>query len=331
MRIMNAVNVLDGNAYLIAGTNRIEAAAADFDDIYSRKSEDLSLDAIFNSIAQEYGVDVSLLKAVAQAESGFDTNAVSGCGAMGIMQLMPATAESLGVADPFDARQNITGGAKMLAYLLEDYNGNVTLALAAYNAGSGSVQKYGGVPPYSETLGYIEKINKILGGALEQDSRTVEGATATDLGGACDVQAPADAPVLGTVRFRSGGRPADVVPSGPLIGASGLVGPRVPAAGGVFSQEDYEDFKKTCKAVLQRFEAKDEETAPDGPDGFRPVVETDGISQLPPVFASGAAVQRKMVFSGISAVDNLMKNSPQSLYEAQASVISPMVAQIKET
>ena len=97
------------------------------------------------------------------------------------MQLMPTTAESLGVEDPFDARQNITGGAKMLAYLLDDYNGNVTLALAAYNAGSGSVSKYGGVPPYKETLGYIDRINDILGGALSSDSTTIDGAGATDL------------------------------------------------------------------------------------------------------------------------------------------------------
>ena len=68
-----------------------------------------------------------------------------------LCSVMPATAESLGVEDPYDARQNITGGAKMLGYLLADYNGDVTLALAAYNAGSGAVRKYGGVPPYSET------------------------------------------------------------------------------------------------------------------------------------------------------------------------------------
>ena len=69
----------------------------------------------------------------------------------------------------------------MLAYLLDDYNGNVTLALAAYNAGSGSVSKYGGVPPYKETLGYIDRINDILGGALSSDSTTIDGAGATDL------------------------------------------------------------------------------------------------------------------------------------------------------
>ena len=95
-----------------------------FDSVYSDISTgDEDLDTIFEEVSKEYGVNVNLLKAVAQAESGFDSQAVSSAGAMGIMQLMPATAESLGVEDPYDARQNITGGAKMLGYLLADYNG----------------------------------------------------------------------------------------------------------------------------------------------------------------------------------------------------------------
>ena len=141
-----------------------------FDSVYSDISTgDEDLDTIFEEVSKEYGVNVNLLKAVAQAESGFDSQAVSSAGAMGIMQLMPATAESLGVEDPYDARQNITGGAKMLGYLLADYNGDVTLALAAYNAGSGAVRKYGGVPPYSETENY--------------DSTTVDGAEPTPVYG----------------------------------------------------------------------------------------------------------------------------------------------------
>lgn len=181
--IVNSVNILDGNAYLVSqGENIRNTSATNFDGVISSiSSGSESLDDIFNEVAQEYDVNVNLLKAVAKAESDFDTDAVSYCGAQGIMQLMPTTAESLGVQDPFDARQNITGGAKMLAYLLDDYNGNVTLALAAYNAGSGSVSKYGGVPPYKETLGYIDRINDILGGVLSSDSRTVDGASPTDL------------------------------------------------------------------------------------------------------------------------------------------------------
>lgn len=181
--VVDSVNILDGNVYLVSqGDNIKPAGATNFDNVINNiSSGSESLDDIFNEVSNEYGVNVNLLKAVAKAESDFDTEAVSYCGAQGIMQLMPTTAESLGVEDPFDARQNITGGAKMLAYLLDDYNGNVTLALAAYNAGSGSVSKYDGVPPYKETLGYIDRINDILGGALSSDSTTIDGASATDL------------------------------------------------------------------------------------------------------------------------------------------------------
>lgn len=185
MSTVNEVNMSDGAKYLVdIPTSVMQPERIDFDQVYSDiSSGNEDLDTIFAEVAEEYGIDVNLLKAVAQAESGFDTNAISSCGAMGIMQLMPATANSLGVEDPYDARQNITGGAKMLAYLLNDYNGNVTLALAAYNAGSGAVHKYGGVPPYSETQNYIKKINDILGGALDHDSTTIAGAEPTQLYG----------------------------------------------------------------------------------------------------------------------------------------------------
>lgn len=151
-------NILDGNIYLVSqGENIRQTQQTDFDGMINQiSSGSESLDDIFKEVSDEYGVDLNLLKAVAKAESDFDTEAVSSCGAQGIMQLMPTTAQSLGVEDPFDARQNITGGAKMLAYLLDDYNGNVSLALAAYNAGSGAVSRYGGVPPYNETLRYID-------------------------------------------------------------------------------------------------------------------------------------------------------------------------------
>ena len=189
--IVNSVdNILDGNMYLVSqGENIKPSSATDFDGVINQiSSGSESLDDIFAEVADEYGVNLNLLKAVAKAESDFDTEAVSWCGAQGIMQLMPTTAESLGVEDPFDARQNITGGAKMLAYLLDDYNGNVSLALAAYNAGSGAVSRYGGVPPYNETLRYIDRINDILGGVLSNDSRTIDGAEATDLSGSAQAE-----------------------------------------------------------------------------------------------------------------------------------------------
>lgn len=203
--IVNSVdNILDGNIYLVSqGENIKPSSATDFDGVINQVSSGSeSLDDIFAEVADEYGVNLNLLKAVAKAESDFDTEAVSWCGAQGIMQLMPTTAESLGVEDPFDARQNITGGAKMLAYLLDDYNGNVSLALAAYNAGSGAVSRYGGVPPYNETLRYIDRINDILGGVLSNDSRTIDGAEATDLSGSA--QAENTGIVVGTTQQTSG-------------------------------------------------------------------------------------------------------------------------------
>ena len=175
MSQVNNIDLIDGNQFLVSSTSNTSATsssqAASFDDVYNGQTK--TLEDIFQDVSAEYGVPVKLLKAVAQAESSFDTNAVSGCGASGIMQLMPETAKSLGVEDVFDAQQNITGGAKMLAYLLDDYGGNTTLALAAYNAGSGAVAKYGGVPPYAETQNYINKINGILGGALEADTSNI--------------------------------------------------------------------------------------------------------------------------------------------------------------
>lgn len=132
-----------------------------------------SMDAIFEEAAERYGVPLNLLKAMGKAESGFDANAVSPAGAQGVMQLMPATAKSLGVEDPFDARSNIMGGAKYISQKLKQYNGNIDLALAAYNAGSGNVAKYGGVPPFSETRSYIAKIKGYMNSDLTIN-KTVE-------------------------------------------------------------------------------------------------------------------------------------------------------------
>ncbi len=122
-----------------------------------------SMDAIFQEAANTYGVSVNLLKAVGMAESNFNQYAQSGAGAQGVMQLMPATAASLGVTDPFDARQNIMGGAKLLAQNLSMYGGNIDLALAAYNAGPGNVAAYGGIPPFAETQNYVVKVKQYMG------------------------------------------------------------------------------------------------------------------------------------------------------------------------
>ena len=118
----------------------------------------MTLSEIFQKAADTYGVDVELLKAVAKQESNFNPNSTSSSGAMGIMQLMPATAEGLGVTDAYDPYQNIMGGAKLLSNLLSKYNNDTSLALAAYNAGSGNVDKYGGIPPFEETQNYVPKV-----------------------------------------------------------------------------------------------------------------------------------------------------------------------------
>ncbi|MCR5754164.1 MAG: lytic transglycosylase domain-containing protein [Acetatifactor sp.] len=115
-------------------------------------------DAIFEQAANTYHVPLALLKAVARAESNFNPNDVSSTGAVGIMQLMPGTARELGVTDSYDPEQNIMGGAKYIADKLAMYNGNIELALAAYNAGSGNVAKYGGIPPFEETQTYVKRV-----------------------------------------------------------------------------------------------------------------------------------------------------------------------------
>ncbi len=108
--------------------------------------------------AARYGIDPSLLYGLIEQESGFDPSASSSAGALGLTQLMPSTAASLGVTQPLDAAQSIEGGARYLSQLLHQFAGNTTDALAAYNAGPGAVEQYGGVPPYPETQQYVAKV-----------------------------------------------------------------------------------------------------------------------------------------------------------------------------
>ena len=116
------------------------------------------VEQVVRSEAPSYGLDPQLVLAVAAVESGFDRYAVSPKNAQGIMQLIPETARRFGVSNPYDIRDNLRGGMKYLQYLLGYFNGNIKLALAGYNAGEGAVIRYGGVPPYAETINYIEKV-----------------------------------------------------------------------------------------------------------------------------------------------------------------------------
>lgn len=126
------------------------------------------MEGFFQNAANTYGLDVNLLKAVAKAESDFNASVVSKAGAIGVMQLMPATASSLGVTNPYNAEENIMGGAKFLSQLLNKYNGNISLALAAYNAG-GNVDKYNGIPPFKETQYYVNKVLKYFNNTTTTD------------------------------------------------------------------------------------------------------------------------------------------------------------------
>ena len=131
----------------------------------------VSYQAEISAAAREFGVEEAIVLAIIHAESAFNPTALSHAGAQGLMQLMPATARRFGVTDSYDASQNIRGGVQYLAWLLKRFNGNLTLAAAGYNAGEGAVDRHKGVPPYSETQRYVQRV-----GVLAERYRGVQAA-----------------------------------------------------------------------------------------------------------------------------------------------------------
>ncbi len=149
-------------------------ASPDNREIIGRRAiTSAELDKIIADAASRHAVDANLVRAIIKVESNFNPAAVSRKGAMGLMQLMPATARGLNVANPFDPQQNVDAGVRHLKGLLDNYGGNVELAAAAYNAGGGAVQRHGGVPPYRETRDYVRKVKGLYNG-----NGTVSGTSA---------------------------------------------------------------------------------------------------------------------------------------------------------
>jgi len=173
IKIVKNNNQIYTDNFKIANSNNKKTQNGNFSDVLNSKlSKTDSLDNIFERAAEKYNVSVDLLKAVAKAESGFNPNAESHAGAQGIMQLMPATARSLGVTNSFDPEQNIMGGAKYLSQMLDKFDGNTELSLAAYNAGPGNVLKYDGIPPFKETQNYVAKVMGYSGKQLSTSFQT---------------------------------------------------------------------------------------------------------------------------------------------------------------
>jgi soluble lytic murein transglycosylase-like protein len=135
-------------------------------------------ESLIDQAAARYGLDPAVLHGLIEQESGFDPSATSSAGASGLTQLMPGTASSLGVADPLDPAESIEGGARYLSGLMSQFGGNTEDALAAYNAGPGAVEQYGGIPPYAETQSYVSKVLSYAESYRQAHSTTLTGALA---------------------------------------------------------------------------------------------------------------------------------------------------------
>jgi soluble lytic murein transglycosylase-like protein len=150
--------------YKSGSTGSYPLVSGSYESVYPRLSQTQiqeimpRIDAAIDTYANQYGLDPGLIRAVMKQESGFQPFALSTSGAMGLMQLMPGTAEGLGVTDAYNIEQNVMGGAQYLYYQLKAFDGDLEKALAAYNAGPNAVKKYGGIPPYEQTQNYVKNV-----------------------------------------------------------------------------------------------------------------------------------------------------------------------------
>jgi len=177
--LMAVLSLLSGGRILLRPTVETSTdgfrLAPDVTEMKTDETDPSRFDAIIEEASALYGVNSALVKAVIQAESRFNPLAVSPVGARGLMQLMPVIAREYGALDPLDAKQNVFAGVKYLSNLLDRYNGNVSMALAGYNAGPTAVKRFRGIPPYRETRGYVRKIQNLIAEGVKSAS----AATAT--------------------------------------------------------------------------------------------------------------------------------------------------------
>lgn len=163
----SAAPIIDSELLAVKSNNtktKYPLVSGSYESVYPRLSQTEiqelmpRINSAIDTYSKAFGLDSKLVRAVIKEESGFQPFALSTSGAMGLMQLMPGTAEGLGVSDAYNIEQNILGGTQYLCYQLKEFDGDLSLALAAYNAGPNAVKKYGGIPPYEQTQNYVKKV-----------------------------------------------------------------------------------------------------------------------------------------------------------------------------